>query len=123
MPNVLLTQSCVRSCPYCFARKHMSESSPEDVLSWENLVYLADFFQAAGERQFRLLGGEPALHPDFNDMLLYLLERDFNLTIFTSGVMAETVLKEAVALFGNLPHERLAFVCNLNDPVDRKSVV
>jgi MoaA/NifB/PqqE/SkfB family radical SAM enzyme len=116
MPNVLLTQRCVRSCPYCFAEKHMSESSPDDVMSWENLIFLADFFQAAGERGFRILGGEPSLHPRFNDMILYLLERNFDIYVFTSGVMTDRVLDEAASLFNHLPFERLSFLCNLNDP-------
>lgn len=121
MPNVLLTQACVRSCPYCFARKHMAECSPDDVLAWEDLVYLADLFQRAGERRFSLLGGEPTLHPAFNDMVAYLLARDFTVTVFTSGVMAERTLQEAVAAFGDLAPERLSFVCNLNDPVQTRS--
>ncbi len=116
MPNVLFTQKCVRSCPYCFANKHMSESPPDDILSWDNLVYLADFLQAAGERQFRILGGEPTLHPEFNAMILYLLERGFDIHVFTSGIMANTKLDESVALFRNLPPPRLTLVCNLNDP-------
>jgi len=116
LPNILLTQRCVRSCPYCFAKKHMSESSPDDILSWENLVYLADLLEASNERQFRILGGEPTLHPDFNHMVLYLLERNFNVIVFTSGIMVERTLLEAHYLFKDLPFERLAFICNINDP-------
>ncbi len=117
MPNVLLTQSCVRSCPYCFAKRHMAESSPADILSWENLIYVADFLQASGERVFRLLGGEPTLHPDFNAIVLYLLERQFSVNVFTSGIVSDSVLDEMVELFAGLPPERLTFICNLNDPV------
>jgi len=116
MPNILITQYCVRSCPYCFAKKHMSESSPTDMLSWEDLIYLADFLWASGERKFRILGGEPTLHPEFNNMVLYLLERGFDITVFTSGIMADSKLLEAEFLFRDLPPERLNFMCNTNDP-------
>lgn len=116
MPNVLLTQSCVRSCPYCFARRHMAESSPDDILSWENLIYIADFLQASGERVFRLLGGEPTLHPDFNAIVLYLLNRQFAVNVFTSGVVSDSALDEMVELFGDVAPDRLSFICNLNDP-------
>ena len=44
MPNILLTQKCIRSCPYCFARKHMHDSPPDDILKWEDLIYIVDFF-------------------------------------------------------------------------------
>jgi hypothetical protein len=99
----------------------MAESSPDDILSWENLIYVADFFQASGEQQFRLLGGEPTLHPDFNAMVLYLLERQFVLTIFTSGVVADPVLDEMVEILGGVAPDRLSFVCNLNDPEKTKT--
>lgn len=94
----------------------MSESSPDDHLSWENLIYLADLFQSSGERRFPLLGGEPTLHPFFNDMVVYLLERNFDVNVFTSGIMSDKKLKEAASLFQNIPPERLSFICNLNDP-------
>ena len=48
----------------------MSESSPDDVLSWENLIYLADFLEASDEHNFRILGGEPTLHPRQVDRFL-----------------------------------------------------
>lgn len=116
MPNILLTQSCVRSCPYCFAKKHMAESLPDDILSWEDLIYLADFLQSSGERRFSILGGEPTLHPDFNNMILYLLERNFDINVFTSGIMSDQKLEEATSLFSNVLPERLTFTCNFNDP-------
>ena len=116
MPNVLLTQSCVRSCPYCFARKHMAESSRDDILSWNDLIYIADLFLSSGENKFRLLGGEPTLHPHFNDMLIYLLERNFDVTVFTSGIMTDRLLDDMASLFRDVPFERLTFICNMNDP-------
>lgn len=121
MPNILFTQRCVRSCPYCFAEKHMSESSPEDIISWENLIFLADFLQASGERRFSILGGEPTLHPNFINMVLYLLERNFDINVFTSGIMGDQVLDEASFLFSHLPFERLSFICNLNDPAQTRT--
>jgi MoaA/NifB/PqqE/SkfB family radical SAM enzyme len=99
----------------------MSESKPDDILSWENLVYLADFLQAAQERQFRLLGGEPTLHPDFTEMTAYLLERGFEVVVFTSGVMPEGALEKAVAALGHVSGDKLSFLCNLNDPVKTKA--
>jgi radical SAM protein with 4Fe4S-binding SPASM domain len=94
----------------------MSEEKQGDFLSWENLIYIADFLQAAGENRFSLLGGEPTLHPDFNDFVLYLLERNFNIHVFTSGVMEDEKLRESEFLFRDLPLERLSFTCNINDP-------
>ena len=116
MPNVLLTQSCVRSCPYCFARKHMAESAPRDVLRWEDLLYLADLFEISQERNVALLGGEPTLHPDFVDFVLYLVHRDFHVTVFTSGLLSERRLEEVERHLRDVPTERLSCVVNVNEP-------
>lgn len=121
MPNVLLTQYCNRSCPYCFAKKHMTDSSPQDILSWENLIYLADFFEMSGERKFSILGGEPSLHPEFNNFILYLLERNFDINVFTNGLMYDELMAKGEVLFRDVPPERLSFTCNLNDPEKTKT--
>jgi hypothetical protein len=94
----------------------MSDSAPEDIISWEDLIYLADFMEVSGERRCSLLGGEPTLHPQFNSMVLYLLERHFDVNVFTSGIMSERTLAEAERCFKDVPRERLSFVCNVNDP-------
>ncbi|MBF0537068.1 MAG: radical SAM protein [Nitrospirae bacterium] len=116
MPNILLTQRCVRSCPYCFAKKYMAEQANDDFLSWENLIYLTDFMEASGQRHVSLLGGEPTLHPDFTAYVIYLLERNFHVNVFTSGIMTNQQLEEAAHILGGVHEERLSFVCNLNDP-------
>lgn len=89
MPNILLTQKCIRSCPYCFARKHMHDAPPEDILKWEDLIYIVDFFQSGGDTNISLLGGEPFLHPEIVDYILYIIQRGMHVTVFTSGVVSE----------------------------------
>ncbi len=117
MANVLLTTRCVRSCPYCFAEKEMTDSDTGERMGWENLVHIASFLQLSGERHVSLLGGEPTLHPDFVDFVLYFVERNFHVTVFTSGVMSATRLAEIERHLTPIRKDRLQFVCNLNDPV------
>ena len=73
MANLLLTQQCVRptrtvprsTCPGAF---------PDDMLGWEDLVYLRDLVQLSGEEKISLLGGEPTLpSPSSSTLVLYLL--------------------------------------------------
>ena len=45
----------------------MHDAPPEDILKWEDLIYIVDFFQAGGDTNISLLGGEPFLHPDIVD--------------------------------------------------------
>jgi cyclic pyranopterin phosphate synthase len=115
MANILLTEKCVRSCPYCFAKEYLKESK-ENMLSWENLIYIADLFEASNEKYLSLLGGEPTLHPDFVDFVLYLHQRQFHVNVFTSGIMSGKRLETAKAYLLKIPVENLSFVCNYNHP-------
>ncbi len=117
MANVLLNSICNRSCPYCFAQREMAGVSQDKRLSWENLIYIADFLLASGERHVSLLGGEPTLHPDIVDFVLYLLARNLDVTIFTNGILSPAQLKNFKEQFADTGQERVNFVCNLNDPV------
>ena len=116
MANILLTQQCVRSCPYCFAKKHMADSEPDDILTWENMMYIADLLEHSGEKRLSLLGGEPTLHPHFVDFVIYLIERRFHVNVFTSGILSEKMFVEAERTFMGIGLDKLSFVCNVNNP-------
>lgn len=117
MANILLTTRCNRACPYCFATREMSAAAGDGRLSWENLIYIADFLKASGQRYVSLLGGEPTLHPECVDFILYLLHRDFMVTVFTNGILGPARLEEFRRHLTDISMLRLSFVCNLNDPV------
>jgi radical SAM protein with 4Fe4S-binding SPASM domain len=116
MSNILLTEQCVRKCPYCFAKKQTAGSDGKPHLSWDNLIYIADFLQAGGEKAVSLLGGEPSLHPHFVDFVLFLVERGFHVNVFTSAIMARERFDEISECLGGIDPERLSFVVNLNQP-------
>jgi len=94
----------------------MEEAEPEDVLSWENLIYIADLLEVANEHHVSLLGGEPTLHPHFVDFAIYLLERNFHITVFTSGILSDKKLDEAFGCLADVHRDSLSFVANLNHP-------
>jgi MoaA/NifB/PqqE/SkfB family radical SAM enzyme len=116
MANLLLTNRCVRSCPYCFARRELLPAGRGDFVAWEDVVFVADFLARSGESHLSLLGGEPLLHPDFVDLVLYLRERGLGLTVFTSGVAPEATLRDLEAHLAGMDPAELQIVCNLNDP-------
>lgn len=115
MANILLTEKCVRSCPYCFAKKHMDDSE-DNYLSWENLIYITDLLEISHEKRVALLGGEPTLHPHFVDFVVYLFERGFQVNVFTCGIMSDKRFQELAEYLHNVPPERFSFTCNLNHP-------
>ncbi len=95
----------------------MGTSDKRDFLKWEDLVYLADSFQAGNCREMRFLGGEPTLHPDFINFVLYSLKRNFSVTVFSSGIVSEKVKSGLRKVFAVPENEhRLHFLCNVNDP-------
>ncbi len=117
MANILLTETCVRSCPYCFAKQYMSETDIQDAMSWDNLIYIADFLQSSGERHISLLGGEPLLHSHITEFINYLNLRGFIITVFTSGIMQDERYDEfSEKLLSRGDELRLSFVCNVNEP-------
>jgi len=116
MANVLLTETCVRSCPYCFAKQYMSDADVKDSLSWDHLIYIADFLQASGINHISLLGGEPLLHPNLAEFILYLNKRGFMITIFTSGIMPDAKFDVFCSKVTSIPDLNLSFVCNVNEP-------
>lgn len=99
----------------------MADAPPGDILSWENFIYLVDLVQNGGGNNISLLGGEPTLHPHFIDFIVYLLERKFQITVFTSGIMAGKYLSDLEYTLGKVEENKLTFVCNLNNP-ERSSV-
>jgi hypothetical protein len=106
MATILLNSPCHRS-------------SPRDgqVLSWENLIYIADFLRASGQPQVCLGGGEPTGHPECVDFILYLLDRGFDVTLGTDGILSPTRLEEFRQHLAGVPVERLRVVCTFPDPV------
>lgn len=115
MANVLLTSKCNRSCPYCFAETEMTDQT-EDRLSWENLLYVADFLWSNRRRQLSLLGGEPTIHPECVDFILYLLDRGFSVTLFSNGLLSTRRLDEFRKHLTSVDPDRFNIVCNLNNP-------
>ena len=117
MANLLLTSSCNRSRPSGFAGNETSGPTGGQLLSWENLIYMADFLWASGQRQVSLGGGEPTRHPQCVDFILYLLDRGFDVTLCTDGILSPSRLEEFRHHLAEVPIERLHLVCNLHDPV------
>jgi len=94
----------------------MHDAPPEDILKWEDLIYIVDFFQAGGDNNISLLGGEPFLHPDIVDYILYIINRGMHVTVFTNGIVSEKILDDAVQKLEVINPGALSFVVNLNNP-------
>lgn len=118
MANLLFTDFCNRTCPYCFAKEKLGPSeTANNTLAFENLVKVLDFLDASGEKFLNVLGGEPTLHPEFGFFLRYILSRSFSPTIFTNGMISDTTLGEIGEVISDFSPlgDSLRFVVNINE--------
>ncbi|MEO8453689.1 MAG: GTP 3',8-cyclase MoaA [Sphingomicrobium sp.] len=83
-----VTDRCDLRCRYCMTEK-MTFLPRKDVLSFEELVDLADIFIARGVRRIRLTGGEPLVRKGVDQLIRQLGKRVGNgldeLTMTTNG--------------------------------------
>lgn len=119
MANLLLTETCVRSCPYCFAKQYMDGVEDRSAITWENLTYVADFLDRSKIDCISLLGGEPLIHPQASEIIDYLIDRGFYVTVFTSGIInnkkTESFIEKILSTSQKDPN-KLSFVVNVNEP-------
>lgn len=113
MANLLITTDCQRKCSYCFAQEDRGSGQ---YISWENFVEAVSFI-STGPKAFNILGGEPTLHPDFDRMLLYLLEKDFLIQVFTNGMISDKRLEQITSILNRvaLREGQLSFGVNINE--------
>lgn len=111
MANLLLTSYCNRTCPYCFAQETMAQSGAQR-MSLGEIVDIADQILGSGGDSLGLLGGEPTLHPEFVEIVGYLLRRGLKVRVFTNALVRPGLLERIEAL----PRERLRFIVNVNSP-------
>ena len=116
MPQILLTDYCNRRCPYCFARDRLSDHERTD-MRFEDFVRVIDFLVDSGEKEARLLGGEPTLHPDFVLFYMHVVQRGLRVMTFTNGCTPAATVDELCA---QAVPERTHFVVNVNSPEDRE---
>lgn len=93
--NILINGACNKNCSFCFEgkefQKRISNMSLEE---YRNLVEMLIKTYKPFDPVVQILGGEPALHPEFDTMLDILLEKEqqgisFILSIITNGFHLE----------------------------------
>lgn len=88
-----ITRRCNLKCKYCYNNSHMDFSKE---LGKEQIFKLIDELYNAGTFEIRLTGGEPTLHPDFFEIVKYINDKDFFLSLGTNGVWSEELTQEII---------------------------
>ncbi len=119
MPNLLVTQKCVRRCPYCFADSYMA-GSQGDFLRWDDFIYVLDFYERSRVPIVSFLGGEPGIHPQVAQMMDYAMMRGFDFRMFTSGILPAATREriQEVRLRHEKAGRKVTFIVNVNHPDD-----
>lgn len=81
--QVFITNRCNMSCNGCFARNIISENN-KDISLEEYREVLEKFIDKGGE-QINLLGGEPLIHPEINNILRCNYYYKIKTTVYTNG--------------------------------------
>ena len=112
MPNILLTDFCNRSCPYCFALAQVKVGTwrPQWEMSETEFNTVMDYLDPKTDA-VSLLGGEPTLHSRFVEIVHQVAARHFKMKIFTNGT-TEQLRRISKAL----PTHQLNIILNLNAP-------
>lgn len=113
--NLVVTDTCNRSCPYCFAAGKIERGTRGggNTIQFADFVKAVDFFVRSGRKGVSLLGGEPTLHPRLPEMLTYLYTRKLHAHLFTNALVSE---KRLIRLIDTIDRGHTSFLVNLNPP-------
>ena len=83
-----ITEKCNARCRNCFNREERNSSQMEI----DKFEELCDFFSTNGYALLKVMGGEPTLHPQFEEMMLLAQQYFPQISLFTNG-MSDSLLK------------------------------
>ena len=108
MANILITTVCNANCSFCFARENAQES--QKFIDLDDLNDRIDFIQSSGLSQIRLIGGEPTLHPKFQEIVSRIRSTGLDLILFSNGFISQKNL----GCLEEIPQEKFAVLVNVN---------
>jgi cyclic pyranopterin phosphate synthase len=84
-----VTDRCNLRCHYCMPQEDYVWLPREDLLTFEEIDRLTDFFAALGATRLRLTGGEPLLRRHLPDLIAALARKPWltDLALTTNGVL------------------------------------
>lgn len=119
MANIMITEVCNLQCPYCFAnemvneKEYINKHGNHGNITTENFKRAVDFIATNPGERVGIIGGEPTVSPDFDNLMKILIEdnRINTVTVFTNGVE----LKKHIPV---LMHPKVGMLINCNSPSD-----
>jgi radical SAM protein with 4Fe4S-binding SPASM domain len=81
LADIQITSACTQGCPHCYASANPAGTH----MPYSDLLRILDSCAEAGVFQIALGGGDPLLHPQFEDILYAVRERGMVPNVTTSG--------------------------------------
>lgn len=108
MSHVMLTRVCNLNCPYCFANEVINEKS--DFISMDDFNTAKEFILTGGD-SIGLIGGEPTIHPNIEDIMQNVIDdtRIRSCTVFTNGINLDKIIYK-------FTNEKFGTLINVNSP-------
>lgn len=125
--NILINTYCNLKCPYCFADPTMKEC-PVKNMSIKDFRTVLNFLRKNGDKQVRLIGGEPTLSPNLEQFIDTVIDYDFfdNILIFSNFTFNEDICnmlinKNRFININTLPNinEYNLMIPNLSENIER----
>lgn len=110
--NIIINSACNLRCPYCFEGNMRAELTQN--MTYDDFKDICDFISTSTtNRKINIIGGEPAIHPQFKEMLVlatqYVETYQLEMTIFTNGI-------EMLPYMDYVP-ARASLLVNANSPL------
>lgn len=77
--NIVINGKCSKNCEFCFQDKEFRSKKDMGIKMFKDIVdWLINSHTPGTEVRIALLGGEPTIHPQFDDMLNYIILKQLN---------------------------------------------
>jgi organic radical activating enzyme len=113
MVNLLITMRCNRACSYCFAKEKIrsySDQQKNKDMTLPDLKKVIKFLGKGETDTIQLAGGEPTIHPEFDEILKTLLDSGFNLNVLSNALWDDSKNE----LFTKISPTKLGFLLNID---------
>lgn len=94
--RISVTDLCNLNCIYCRPMEHKKHLKHEDVLRYEEMVQIINYFSQCGIKKIRLTGGEPLIKKNISHLIkkIKLISKIEEVTITTNGLLLPELAQE-----------------------------
>lgn len=90
--RISLTERCNLRCFYCMPEDGIPLTEKSNLMTHEEVIFIAKQFVDMGVKKIRLTGGEPLLKKNIEKIIRELAELPINLGITTNGILLDKYL-------------------------------